>query len=71
MANGELLDSVNGAIRDGILQNRGGVTLSETLKEALVTDDGKILYPVSDGIPALLEAESITLDQLESAGNGA
>jgi len=37
------------------------------LKEALVTDDGKILYPVNDGIPVLLEGESVTLDQLESA----
>ena len=40
--------------------------LSETLDEALVTDDGKLLYPVSDGIPVLLESESIGLEQLTS-----
>jgi uncharacterized protein YbaR (Trm112 family) len=32
-----------------------------------VTDDGKLLYPVRDGIPVLLEAEAIGLDQLETA----
>ena len=31
---------------------------------ALVTDDGKTLYPVNDGIPVLLEGESVVLDQL-------
>jgi uncharacterized protein YbaR (Trm112 family) len=33
----------------------------------LVTDDGKRLYPVADGIPVLLAGESVTLDQLDDA----
>ena len=33
----------------------------------LVTDDGKLLYPVRDGIPVLLEGESLALEQLEGA----
>ena len=34
------------------------------LAEALVTEDGKTMYPVDDGIPVLLEGEAVTLDQL-------
>ncbi len=69
LARSELLTTVNNAISSGQLQNRDGQTLLEALQEALVTDDGKILYPVNDGIPVLLEGESVALDQLELAEN--
>jgi len=39
--------------------------LSKSLKEALVTDDGKIMYPINDGIPVLLEGASVALNQLD------
>jgi len=58
------LEEVNEAIGAGRLSNRDGRVLGEPLGEALVTDDGKVLYPVSDGIPVLLEGESINLEQL-------
>lgn len=58
------LKEVNEAISAGRLSNREGRVLAEPLGEALVTDDGKVLYPVSDGIPVLLEGESINLEQL-------
>jgi uncharacterized protein YbaR (Trm112 family) len=64
LARADLLKSVNAAIGDGKLSNRGGAVLDEPLAEALVTDDGKLLYPVNDGIPVLLEGESVSLDQL-------
>ena len=64
LARADLLKSVNAAIGDGKLSNRGGAVLEKPLAEALVTDDGKLLYPVNDGIPVLLEGESVTLDQL-------
>ena len=67
VAKSDLMAKVNAAITAGSLENRDGQTLSGVLKEALVTDDGKILYPVNDDIPVLLEGESVTLDQLESA----
>ena len=67
VAKSDLIAKVNTAITAGSLENRDGQTLSGALKEALVTDDGKILYPVNDGIPVLLEGESVTLDQLDSA----
>jgi uncharacterized protein YbaR (Trm112 family) len=58
------LQSVNAAIEAGSLCNRDGQTLLEPLSEALLTDDGKVLYPVADGIPVLLEGESINMEQL-------
>lgn len=64
LAKRDLLESVNGAIDEGKLSNRDGSVLEEPLSEALVTDDGKLLYPVDDGIPVLLEGESVALDQL-------
>jgi uncharacterized protein YbaR (Trm112 family) len=67
VAKSDLIAKINMAITAGSLENRDGHTLSVALKEALVTDDGKILYPVNEGIPVLLEGESVTLDQLESA----
>ncbi len=64
LARGDLMKSVNGAIADGKLKNRDGTVLENALDEALVTEDGKLLYPVNDGIPVLLESESVALDQL-------
>jgi uncharacterized protein YbaR (Trm112 family) len=64
LAQTELLKSVNAAIEAGTLVNHDGATIAEKLTEALVTDDGKTLYPVNDGIPVLLEGESVLLDQL-------
>ena len=47
------------------MSNRGGELLAESLSEALVTDDNKLLYPIANGIPVLLEGESVSLEQLE------
>ncbi|MEE8528683.1 MAG: Trm112 family protein [Gammaproteobacteria bacterium] len=59
------LKKINTAISAGRLANRDGAILSESLKEALVTDDGKIMYPINDGIPVLLEGASVALSQLD------
>lgn len=67
LARGELLKSVNALIESGALSNRDDVVLRDPLREALVTDDGKLLYPVRDGIPVLLEGEAVGLDQLQDA----
>jgi uncharacterized protein YbaR (Trm112 family) len=64
LAGGQMLKDVNAAIDSGKLSNRDGRLLDEALTEALVTDDGKVLYPVADGIPVLLEGESVNLEQL-------
>ncbi len=67
VARADLLKSVNAAIDAGKLVNNDGAQVADKLTEALVTDDGKILYPVNDGIPVLLEGESVTLDQLQGS----
>ena len=64
LARADLLQAVNQAIGEGRLTNGDGAVLGEPLQEALVTDDGKLLYPVRDGIPVLLEGESVALEQL-------
>ena len=65
LARADLLKSLNTAISAGKVVNRDGETVSGKLSEALVTDDGKTLYPVNDGIPVLLEGESVVLEQLD------
>ncbi len=59
------LDKVNAAIRAGSLKTHEGTLLAAPLAAALITDDGKLLYPVSDGIPVLLEGESVHMEQLD------
>lgn len=64
LARSALLKDVNAAINSGKLLNQDGQTLAEPMSEALVTDDGKVLYPISNGIPVLLEGESVNMEQL-------
>jgi uncharacterized protein YbaR (Trm112 family) len=61
LASAEELERVNARIRDGSLRNRGGEALSHPLEEALVREDGRVLYPVDDGIPVMLIEESVEL----------
>lgn len=58
------LERLNAAIDAGELVNQDGTRLAEPLAEALITDDGKRVYPVTDGIPVLLEGESIAAEQI-------
>jgi uncharacterized protein YbaR (Trm112 family) len=65
----ELLDAgrlarLNAAIAGGGVQNRGEQPVGAALDEALVTRDGRLAYPVRDGIPLLLEPEGIDLARL-------
>jgi uncharacterized protein YbaR (Trm112 family) len=59
----EKLEKVNAAIAAGQVATLDGTQLDQPLDEALITDDGKRLYPVNDGIPVLLEGESIQAEQ--------
>ena len=65
----QLLDSehlakLNLAINAGQLRNRAAQPIPDPLSEALVTRDGRLVYPVREGIPVLLEEESIDWLQL-------
>ncbi len=59
------LAKLNGLIQEQKIKSRDDAVVSEELQEALVTDDGKIAYPVVDGIPVLLEERGISLTQLD------
>ncbi|MEJ2255924.1 MAG: Trm112 family protein [Woeseiaceae bacterium] len=58
------LEKVNAAIASGDVTTLEGVKVEEPLVAALITDDGKRLYPINDGIPVLLESESIHVEPL-------
>ncbi len=64
LAGSATLHGVNAAIKSGDIANRDGHVLDEPLAEALLTDDGKVLYPIANGIPVLLEGESVNMEQL-------
>jgi uncharacterized protein YbaR (Trm112 family) len=59
------LEALNRKIAAGEVQNHGGNTLEEPLGEALITANGSAIYPVSDGIPVMLEDESIDTGLLQ------
>jgi uncharacterized protein YbaR (Trm112 family) len=61
LATPECLEKLNQRIRSGKLRNRGGETVAKELTEALIRQDGRVLYPVDDGIPVMLIDESIEL----------
>ncbi len=58
------LELLNHAIEGGGVRNHGGDQVTEMLREALVTRNGSKVYPVVDGIPVMLEDESIDTVQL-------
>jgi len=60
-ADAALLARVNSRVSAGSLKNRGGQVVSALLDEALVREDGSVLYPVRDDIPIMLIDESIPL----------
>lgn len=63
VAEGGLLEKLNDSISAGSLMNRGGETVTVQMSEALIREDGDVLYPVRDDIPIMLIDESIPLPQ--------
>lgn len=56
-----ILEALNASIAAGSVTNRGGEAVTVTVSEALIREDGDVLYPVRDDIPIMLIDESIPL----------
>lgn len=59
------LEKLNQAIAAGQVQYVRGEPVTAPLREALITEDGKVIYPVEDNIPLLLEEKGIGTVQLQ------
>jgi uncharacterized protein YbaR (Trm112 family) len=53
------LDKLNAAIDANEALYVGGEEIKTSLTEGLITTDGKVIYPVQDDIPVLLEENGI------------
>jgi uncharacterized protein YbaR (Trm112 family) len=58
-AGADLLKRINDRIAAGQGANRTGAAVKDALEGGLVRQDGKIVYPIRDGIPVLLIDEGI------------
>lgn len=63
VADSGVLEQVNASISAGSVVNRGGEPVTVEVSEALIREDGDVLYPVRDDIPIMLIDESIPLPQ--------
>ena len=59
------LDKLNSAIKSGEALFVDGEKVTDPLQEALITEDGKVVYPVQDDIPVLLEEKGIGTTQFQ------
>ena len=60
------LEKLNNAIKSDEVLFINGDIITEPLAEGLITEDGKVIYPVRDDIPVLLEEKGIGTTQLEN-----
>ena len=60
------LKKLNQAIADGEVQYVDHAPVKETLKAALITRDGKVIYAIEQGIPVLLPDKGIGTTQFKS-----
>lgn len=59
------LKKLNTGISEGSVLTVTGDVVGQTLREALITEDTKVIYPVIDEIPILLEERGIGTTQFQ------
>ncbi|TNF98122.1 MAG: Trm112 family protein, partial [Gammaproteobacteria bacterium] len=55
---------LNALIENGEVHYVDGSTVETPLQEGLITESGKMIYRVDDGIPVMLAEQGINTDQL-------
>ncbi len=58
------LAAINRAVATGSLRRADGSVQAQPLREGLITRDRKLVYRIEDGIPVLLNDESISSGQI-------
>jgi uncharacterized protein YbaR (Trm112 family) len=61
------LARLNARIEAGTLRSRDAGPITEPMTQALVTDDGRLAYPIRDDIPLLLEEQGIVVADDDAA----
>lgn len=61
LAAAEELAGYNEGVREGRLSNAAGQKLRQKMEGALLSECGRWLYPVHEGIPVLLVEEAVPL----------
>lgn len=64
LADDDLVARVNASVEAGDLTNRAGEPVDDPVDGGLLREDGRVLYPIRDGIPIMLLDEAIVLDEL-------
>ena len=59
------LTVLNQAIAKGGVRTVSGVEVKDKLDEGLITQDGKVVYRIDDGIPLMLSDEGIGTTQFQ------
>jgi len=57
------IESINRAIEVGTVLNAGAALVTSPLRAALITVDGRRIYPIIDDIPVLLADQAISTSQ--------
>jgi len=60
------LNTLNERIQAREIVDNGGRIIDAPLDDALITDTGSVIYPVTDGVPVLLEIEGIASAQINA-----
>jgi uncharacterized protein len=58
------LEILNRVVETGEVRHADGSPVSAPLEAALITEDGRTLYPIDDDIPIMLEDQAISAKQI-------